>query len=176
MVTSPDSLQVLVPVYHLILLLLASLAPLIQLLIRKGGRERGKEGGEGRGERERTTERGREERRREKELKGELLQVRTCVHAYHYKGSHLSWRRVPGSLLHHSHIMLLHSCKVESEQHSPECKPTQNDVLPYSRKYWWSLNLAVCHQTECNKILTKFKFGGGVLQCVMSSSLLPSFG
>ena len=80
MVTSPDSLQVLVPVYHLILLLLASLAPLIQLLIRKGGRERGKEGGEGRGERERTTERGREERRREKELKGELLQV----HVYMY--------------------------------------------------------------------------------------------
>ena len=49
--------------------------------------------------------------------------------------------------------MLLHSCKVESEQHSPKWKSTQNDVLPYSRKYWWFLNLAVWPQTECNKNL-----------------------
>ena len=43
MVISPDSLQVLVPFDHLILLLLASLAPLIRLL-RKGGRKGEKEG------------------------------------------------------------------------------------------------------------------------------------
>ena len=57
MVISPDSLQVLVPFDHLILLLLASLAPLIRLL-RKGGREGGREerregGSEGEGGKER---------------------------------------------------------------------------------------------------------------------------
>ena len=76
MVTSPDSLQVLVPVYHLILLLLASLAPLIQLLIRKGGRERGKEGGEGRGERE---ERREKERKRAEGRTTTGMYMCTCV-------------------------------------------------------------------------------------------------
>ena len=61
MVTSPDSLQVLVPFYHLLYMLLASLAPLIQLLIKKG-RERGR-GGEGRRERGREGKEGREGRR-----------------------------------------------------------------------------------------------------------------
>ena len=72
MVTSPDSSQVLVPVYHLIYMLLANLAPLIQLLI-KGERE----GGEGRkggreGRRERGKEGERKEGREKEERKGTL--------------------------------------------------------------------------------------------------------
>ena len=48
MSTSPDSLQELVPFYHLLELLLASLAPLIQSLRerwREGGKEREIKGG-----------------------------------------------------------------------------------------------------------------------------------
>ena len=74
MVKSPDSLQVLVPFDHLILLLLASLAPLIQLLIKKG-RERGRGGTEGEREGREGREGGTEGERkggREEERKGTL--------------------------------------------------------------------------------------------------------
>ena len=36
--------------------------------------------------------------------------------------------------------------------------------IPYSWKYWRSLNLAVWPQTKGKKILAEFKFGGGALQ------------
>ena len=32
--------------------------------------------------------------------------------------------------------------------------------LPYIRKYWRSLNLAICARSGCNLILAKIKFGG----------------
>ena len=35
-------------------------------------------------------------------------------------------------------------------------------IIPYSRKYWWSLNLVVWPQTNRKKILAEFKFGSGV--------------
>ena len=56
-------------------------------------------------------------------------------HAYHYRVSRLSWRRVPASLLHHSHTMLSHSCKENREQRSPECK---------SRKRWMYIDPDWC--------------------------------
>ena len=34
--------------------------------------------------------------------------------------------------------------------------------LPYSWKYWPSLNSAVWPQTDCKKTLVEFKFGGGI--------------
>lgn len=49
--------------------------------------------------------------------------------------------------------------------------PVQGSIIkniPYSRKYWPSLNLALWLQTECKikrkKIFTKFQFSSGVLQ------------
>ena len=39
----------------------------------------------------------------------------------------------------------------------------------YDRKYWQSLNLAVWFQTEREKVVTEFKFGGGASQRIMSS-------
>ena len=43
-------------------------------------------------------------------------------------------------------------------------------VLPYNRKYWRSLNLAVWPQTERKNILAEFKFSGGASQCITSVS------
>ena len=37
-----------------------------------------------------------------------------------------------------------------------------NGFVPYSRKYLWSLNLAVWPQTDHEKILAEFKFDGSV--------------
>ena len=34
--------------------------------------------------------------------------------------------------------------------------------IPYSQKYWQSLNLAVLPETDRKKILAEFKFGSGV--------------
>ena len=36
------------------------------------------------------------------------------------------------------------------------------NALPYSRKYWQSLSLAVWPQTDYTKMLAEFKFGGGI--------------
>ena len=41
--------------------------------------------------------------------------------------------------------------------------------IPYSWKYWWSLNLAVWPKTKRKKILTEYKCGGGVSQRIKSS-------
>ena len=71
MVTSPDSSQVLVPFYHLLYMLLASLAPLIQLLIKKGreGGERRKGGRDG----------GREERREGVGKKRDIIMIKPLI-------------------------------------------------------------------------------------------------
>ena len=42
-------------------------------------------------------------------------------------------------------------------------------TIPYSWKYWRSLNLAVWPKTKHKKILTEFQFGGGTLQYITSS-------
>ena len=81
MVTSPDSSQVLVPFYHLLYMLLASLTPLIQLLIKKGrergeGRDRGREGGKGR---KGGRDGGREERREGGGKKRDIIMIKPLI-------------------------------------------------------------------------------------------------
>ena len=41
--------------------------------------------------------------------------------------------------------------------------------LPYSQKYWWSLNLVVWPQTKRKKILAEFKFGSSAPHRITSS-------
>ena len=56
-------------------------------------------------------------------------------------------------------LMLMYN--IEEVGQRPLCE------VPFNRKYWSSLNLEVWPQTEQNKILVEFKFGGGASHSVL---------